>query len=80
MIACNAAMLGSFLEGMQESGSVAGTALSSAANFATSACLGGLFLGERFPLQWWLGFGMVVGGAMLLATVRVKPAKVTFAI
>lgn len=73
MIACNAAMLSSFLQGMQESGSVAGTALSSSANFATSALLGALLFSERFPVQWWLGFSMVVTGAMLLATVRVRP-------
>jgi drug/metabolite transporter (DMT)-like permease len=72
MIACNATMLGTFLEGMQESGSVAGTALSSAANFAASALFGAALFDERFPAEWWLGFSMVVVGSMLLSTVRVK--------
>jgi drug/metabolite transporter (DMT)-like permease len=73
MIACNATMLGTFLEGMQESGSVAGTALSSAANFAASALFGAALFDERFSSQWWLGFSMVVVGSMLLSTVRVTP-------
>jgi uncharacterized membrane protein len=72
MIASNAAMLGSFLKGMQESGSVAGTALASAANFGASALFGYLLWEERFPFQWWIGFGMVVVGAMLLSTVQVE--------
>jgi drug/metabolite transporter (DMT)-like permease len=74
MIACNATMLGTFLEGMQESGSVAGTALSSAANFAASALFGAALFDERFSSQWWLGFSMVVVGSMLLSTVRVTPS------
>jgi drug/metabolite transporter (DMT)-like permease len=74
MIACNATMLGTFLEGMQESGSVAGTALSSAANFAASALFGAALFDERFSFQWWLGFSMVVVGSMLLSTVRVTPS------
>jgi drug/metabolite transporter (DMT)-like permease len=58
---------------MQESGSVAGTALSSAANFAASAFFGAALFDERFSLQWWSGFCMVVLGSMLLSTVRVMP-------
>jgi drug/metabolite transporter (DMT)-like permease len=77
MIACNATMLGTFLEGMQESGSVAGTALSSAANFAASALFGAALFDERFSSQWWLGFSMVVVGSMLLSTVRVTPLTTT---
>ena len=38
----NIVMVGSFLEGMEESGSVAGTALSNAANFVVSSVLGSL--------------------------------------
>jgi drug/metabolite transporter (DMT)-like permease len=67
MILCNAFMLGTFLKGMEESGSVAGTALSTAANFIISACYGYLFWNELFSSSWWIGFGMVVLGVMLLA-------------
>lgn len=66
MIVCNAYMLGTFLKGMEESGSVAGTALSTASNFAMSACYGYLLWGERFSVLWWTGFSMVVAGVMLL--------------
>ena len=46
MIACNALMLGGFLRGMEESGSVAGTALASAANFCVSAIYGYVLFAE----------------------------------
>ena len=67
MIACNAYMLGTFLKGMEESGSVAGTALSTASNFVVSACFGYVLWGERFSVLWWTGFGMVISGVMLLS-------------
>jgi len=72
MIACNAFMLGSFLEGMEESGSVAGTALATAANFAVSALHGYVLWEERFSIQWIIGFTMVIAGVMLLSSVRVQ--------
>lgn len=68
MLGCNAGMLGSFLSGMEESGSVAGTSLSSAANFSVSALLGYVLWGEHFNLQWWFGFSMVILGVLLLST------------
>ena len=70
MIACNALMLGSFLRGMQESGSVAGTALASAANFVVSAFYGYLIFAEDYVSspQWWLGFAMVIAGVTLLSS------------
>jgi drug/metabolite transporter (DMT)-like permease len=67
MIACNAYMLGTFLKGMEESGSVAGTALSTASNFVVSACYGYILWGERFSVLWWTGFGMVITGVLLLS-------------
>jgi drug/metabolite transporter (DMT)-like permease len=66
MIVCNAYMLGFFLKGMEESGSVAGTALSTAANFIGSACYGYVLWRERFTTIWWTGFGMVMLGVLLL--------------
>lgn len=67
MIICNAYMLGTFLKGMEESGSVAGTALSTASNFVVSACYGYVLWGERFSVIWWTGFSMVITGVMLLS-------------
>jgi predicted phage tail protein len=72
MIACNAAQLGSFLKGMEESGSVAGTALSTAANFVTAAAYGRMLWGETFVLQWWIGLSMVMTGVALLTSVQAK--------
>jgi len=68
MIACNAWQLGSFLEGMEVAGSVAGTALATAANFCLSALYGYLLWNERFSVVWWSGFGMVVAGVLLLSS------------
>ena len=72
MIASNVFMLGLFLEGMEESGSVAGTALSSAANFGASAMLGYVLWHERFPFQWWIGFTLVIIGVILLSSVKLE--------
>jgi len=70
MILCNAVMLACFLRGLRESGSVAGTALSSASNFITSALLGSVLWNETFGGRWgWIGFAMVVSGTVLLSTV-----------
>lgn len=79
MILCNALMLGTFLKGMEESGSIAGSALSTAANFILSACYGYLFWYERFSSSWWIGFGMVVAGVILLAnnTTTTKTTTIT---
>lgn len=70
MVCCNALMLASFMQGMQESGSVAGTALSNAANFATSALLGKLLLNETYSSRWWYGFMLVMVGTLILSSVR----------
>lgn len=72
MIGCNAVMLSTFLGGMQESGTVAGTALSNAANFTLSALYGMLFFDESMNATWMLGFGMILSGVWLLSTVRLK--------
>jgi drug/metabolite transporter (DMT)-like permease len=67
MIFCNGYMLGTFLQGMEESGSVAGTALSTASNFLTSAAYGYILWNERFTLLWWSGFALVCTGVALLS-------------
>lgn len=70
MIGCNIIMAGIFLEGMQQSGSVVGTALASAANFTTSAFLGIVLWGEVVSTQWCVGFVTVVAGVALLSGVQ----------
>jgi hypothetical protein len=83
MVLCNAGMLGSFLEGMEESGSVAATSLASAANFVASAAYGRYVWGERLAdsnadgaALYAGGLLMIVAGVLLLSTVRTKSAKV----
>ena len=70
MIVMNAFMMGTFLEGMEESGSVAGTGLATAANFGTSALLGIWLWDEKVNEIWFLGFTMVFCGALLLSQVQ----------
>jgi hypothetical protein len=82
MVLCNAGMLGSFLEGMEESGSVAATSLASAANFVASAAYGHYVWGERRDSNadgaalYAGGLLMIVAGVLLLSTVRTKSTKV----
>jgi uncharacterized membrane protein len=72
MVSLNILMVGTFLEGLEESGSVAGTALASAANFGTSALLGFLVFHETVNQTWLLGFVLVVSGAIMLSTVQIR--------
>eukprot|EP00571_Detonula_confervacea_P004861 CAMPEP_0172319524 /NCGR_PEP_ID=MMETSP1058-20130122/37891_1 /TAXON_ID=83371 /ORGANISM="Detonula confervacea, Strain CCMP 353" /LENGTH=133 /DNA_ID=CAMNT_0013034593 /DNA_START=125 /DNA_END=523 /DNA_ORIENTATION=- len=62
MIGVNAFMISSFLDGMDESGSVVGTALSTAANFSCSAMYGIIFFGEFVPISWYLGASLIAVG------------------
>ena len=75
MVSLNVIMVGTFLEGMQESGSVAGTALASAANFGMSTMYGIFLWDESVNKMWLLGFCMVVAGAGLLSTVTLAPLQ-----
>ena len=70
MIGVNALMISSFLDGMNESGSVVGTALSTAANFSFSAMYG-IFFGEVVPLPWYLGATLIACGMWALSSVSV---------
>lgn len=74
MVSLNILMVGTFLEGMEESGSVAGTALASAANFGASALFGILLWNETVNQQWLFGFCLVVVGAGILSTVQLDEA------
>lgn len=66
----NAFMMGAFLEGMEESGSVAGTGLATAANFGTSALFGIGLWGEQVNKTWMVGFILVLGGVLMLSQVK----------
>ena len=74
-LALNIFMAGSFLEGMEESGSVAGTALSNAANFGVSSMLGFFLWQEEFSTTWLFGFSLVILGTFLLSTVSAGPSE-----
>ena len=72
MIGTNAAMMATFLEGLNESGTVAGTALANAANFSLSAIYGIVFFEESITTLWMIGFAMIVVGAWILSSIRLK--------
>jgi drug/metabolite transporter (DMT)-like permease len=72
MVGLNIVMVAYFVEGMEESGSVAGTGLASAANFAVSALYGIVLWGEQVNAQWCGGFALVVVGVALLSTIRME--------
>ncbi|KAL7485892.1 hypothetical protein ACHAW6_011582 [Cyclotella cf. meneghiniana] len=69
MIGLNAIMISSFLDGMNESGSVVGSALSTAANFSCSALYGAVFFQEYVSLTWYLGATLIGIGMWLLSSV-----------
>ena len=68
MLVTNAYMIASFLRGIQESGSVGGTSLSTAANFASSAIYGKILWGEQMNGMWCLGFSCVIVGVVILSS------------
>jgi len=70
MIGANAIMISSFLDGMNESGSVVGTSLSTAANFSCSAMYGIIFFGEFVPVAWYFGAALIAAGMWLLSSVK----------
>mmetsp|Transcript_1827 Transcript_1827/g.2714 ORF Transcript_1827/g.2714 Transcript_1827/m.2714 type:complete len:140 (-) Transcript_1827:548-967(-) len=72
MVAVNALMMSSFLEGMQESGSVSASALSTAANFSVSAIYGLLLFDESISGMWCIGFSTIMVGVWMLSSVKVK--------
>lgn len=72
MVGLNALMMGAFLSGMNESGSVAATAMSTAANFSFSAAYGILLFDESVTPTWMAGFAMILCGVWMLSTVNLK--------
>ena len=75
MLACNALMLGTFVRGLEEQGSITGSALSTAANFCTSALLGSIVWKETFTSLWFMGLGMIFVGMVLLTTTTTTAAE-----
>ena len=70
MIITNAYMIASFLRGLKESGTVAGSSLSTAANFAVSAMYGKLLWEEPMNGKWCIGFSFVLLGVTILSNVQ----------
>lgn len=68
MLVTNVYMIASFLRGIQESGSVGGTSLSTAANFASSAIYGKILWNEQMNGRWCLGFSCVLIGVVILSS------------
>jgi hypothetical protein len=68
MLVTNVYMIASFLKGIQESGSVVGTSLSTAANFASSAIYGKILWDEQMNGRWCLGFCCVLIGVVILSS------------
>jgi hypothetical protein len=78
MIVCNIYMIGTFLKGMDESGTIAGTALSTSSNFMVSAAYGYYIWEERYTIHWWMGFTMVcVGMTILTQCDNIKKHSIT---
>ena len=75
MILTNAVMMTTFLDGINESGTVAGTALANAANFTLSAIYGVLFFEESITTMWIVGFAMILAGAWILSSIQMKENK-----
>jgi len=70
MLIMNAYMIAAFMKGMQVSGSVVGTAITTACNFTMSAFWGYFLWKERFQPSWWFGFTCVLLGVLLLSSVQ----------
>lgn len=68
MLITNVYMIASFLKGIQDSGSVGGTSLSTAANFVSSALYGKLLWGEQMNGRWTIGFLCVLIGVVILSS------------
>lgn len=68
MLVTNVYMIASFLRGIQDSGSVGGTSLSTAANFVSSAVYGKLLWGEQMNGRWTIGFLCVLIGVVILSS------------
>jgi len=75
MVVLNLIMVATFLDGMNESGSVVATALAAGTNFSISAMYGILIFKEEVSLLWCCGFAMILSGVWLLLSVNIKEKK-----
>ena len=75
MLITNVYMIASFLRGIQDSGSVGGTSLSTGANFVSSAIYGKILWGEQMNGQWFVGFFCVLIGVMILSSETTEAAE-----
>ena len=75
MVVLNAIMMSSFLDGLQDSGTVVATSLSSAANFLMSAIYGIWIFDESMNATGVLGLFLLALGVGLLSTVSILPTN-----
>ena len=75
MIICNVSMVACFVGGLQDAGSIAGTALATAANFLSSAAAGYFIWKEGNSISV-PGFTMVIVGTILLVLAQVPEDRV----
>jgi multidrug transporter EmrE-like cation transporter len=75
MVVLNAIMMSSFLDGLQDSGTVVATSLSSAANFLMSALYGMWIFDESIHATGVLGLFLLALGVGLLSTVSILPTN-----
>mmetsp|Transcript_6200 Transcript_6200/g.7221 ORF Transcript_6200/g.7221 Transcript_6200/m.7221 type:complete len:149 (+) Transcript_6200:107-553(+) len=75
MVVLNLIMVATFLDGMNESGSVIATALAAGTNFSISAMYGIVLFQEEVNLLWFCGFAMILSGVCLLLSVNMKEVK-----
>mmetsp|Transcript_11612 Transcript_11612/g.23944 ORF Transcript_11612/g.23944 Transcript_11612/m.23944 type:complete len:583 (-) Transcript_11612:10-1758(-) len=77
MLITNVYMIASFLKGIQDSGSVGGTSLSTAANFVSSAFYGKLLWGESMNGRWFVGFVCVLAGVLIISSETTEQETMT---
>ena len=62
----NAVMLRLYVDAMKEMTVTSATTLNFALSFVLSGCAGSVVFGERLPLHWWGGAGLMLTGVVLL--------------
>ena len=67
MLMANAMMMASFLQSLQDSGSLNATVINSSVNFFFSGLAGKLLFGEILSGQWWLGAMLILTGVWMVS-------------
>jgi len=73
LLICNGLGLRLYVSGMQRSGSLLATVLSTATNTLCTAAIGAVLFGETLSMKWGLGAAMICIGVILLNS-GAKPA------